>query len=96
MLIKHRSLLSSLQKAYEFSYNNSQNLSKGIAVNEPQIAKTPQDVVALLIEKRKEFNYPKEFIVSFGKAELGEFGKLGRRVAKVGQKILRRAHRGKR
>jgi len=41
------------------------NLSKGIAVNEPQIAKTPQDVVALLIEKRKEFNDPKEFIVSF-------------------------------
>ena len=76
MLIKHRSLLSSLQKAYEFSYNNSQNLSKGIAVNEPQIAKTPQDVVALLIEKRKEFNYPKEFIVSFGRDELGEFEKL--------------------
>ena len=41
-----------------------------------QIAKTPQDVVALLIEKRKEFTDPKEFIVSFGKDELGEFEKL--------------------
>ena len=45
-------------------------------MNQPQIAKTPQDVVALLIEKRKEFNDPKEFIVSFGKDELGEFEKL--------------------